>query len=347
MKKYPLISIIVPVYKVEKYLPKCLDSIISQSYQNIEIVLVDDGSPDKCGKICDQYAAKDARIKVIHKENAGVTEARITGLDNSSGEYVTFIDSDDYICQNYITHLYGNIEKYKVDVSCCQLMNVYKNSQIKDSRPEIGYFEKKRINDFMSTDFLYDYKTGRAGFFVGQGGKMYKREYLPEALAAGINLIMGEDILMLFNLMNRINSMYISPACLYFYVQHDSQATRNVKLETWNSLIKEWERIIEYDDKRYLTNQLAYRVLHHLRFFMINSLKIVGSYQRFVKHIELLIKPQVINSFLFGYDFQYLRKVDCFLLFLIKKKYYKTLYFYCRLLNQIIIFKKTIKNTQV
>ena len=91
------ISIIVPVYKVEKYIDKCIKSIIDQTYENIELILVDDGSPDNCGKICDEYAAKDSRIKVIHKENGGLSSARNIGIENSIGDYIMFFDSDEDI----------------------------------------------------------------------------------------------------------------------------------------------------------------------------------------------------------------------------------------------------------
>ncbi len=92
-----LISIVVPVYKVEKYLDRCIESIVKQTYKNLEIILVDDGSPDNCGRMCDEWAAKDSRIKVIHKENEGLGYARNSGLDAATGEYVAFVDSDDYI----------------------------------------------------------------------------------------------------------------------------------------------------------------------------------------------------------------------------------------------------------
>ncbi len=100
-----LISVIVPVYNVEEYLRKCLDSIISQTYINLEIILVDDGSPDNCPVICDEYAAKDSRIKVIHKENGGLSDARNAGTKIASGEYITYIDSDDYVDEQFIEFL--------------------------------------------------------------------------------------------------------------------------------------------------------------------------------------------------------------------------------------------------
>ena len=102
----PLISVIIPVYKVEKYLNKCVDSVLNQTYKNLEIILVDDGSPDKCPEICDEYAKKDDRIKIIHKQNGGLSDARNVGIEKSTGEYITFIDSDDYVDSNYIEQLY-------------------------------------------------------------------------------------------------------------------------------------------------------------------------------------------------------------------------------------------------
>lgn len=110
----PKISIIVPVYKVEQYLPKCIDSILSQTFCNWELLLVDDGSPDNSGKICDEYALKDSRIKVFHKENGGVSSARNFGIDNARGEWITFIDSDDYIQSGFIEGLYAPIAQGEV-----------------------------------------------------------------------------------------------------------------------------------------------------------------------------------------------------------------------------------------
>ena len=106
----PLISVIVPVCKVEKYLHRCVDSILAQTYTNLEIILVDDGSPDRCGAICDEYAEKDSRIRVIHRENGGLSAARNTGLDICTGEYVCFVDSDDYIENDMISRLLSGID---------------------------------------------------------------------------------------------------------------------------------------------------------------------------------------------------------------------------------------------
>ena len=130
MKNKPLISVIVPIYKVESYLERCINSIIKQTYKNIEIILVDDGSPDKCPEICDQYAKKDKRILVIHKKNGGLSDARNAGLEVMNGEFVTFIDSDDYVEEDYVEYLYYLIKKYNAKMSICSYKAIYDSGAI-------------------------------------------------------------------------------------------------------------------------------------------------------------------------------------------------------------------------
>ncbi|WP_051638469.1 glycosyltransferase family 2 protein [Butyrivibrio sp. NC2002] len=122
--KQPLITVIVPVYNVEKYVKKCVDSILDQDYFNLEIMLIDDGSTDHSGAICDELSKVDPRIIVIHKENGGLSDARNTAIDAMHGDYVTYIDSDDYIEKNYISYLYYLIEKYNVELSICNFKYV-------------------------------------------------------------------------------------------------------------------------------------------------------------------------------------------------------------------------------
>ena len=121
----PLITVIVPIYNVENYLKKCLNSIINQQYKKLEILLIDDGSTDLSGKIADEYAVKDNRIKVVHKENGGLSDARNYGLKIMTGEYVTFIDSDDYVTEDYISYMYGLLEKtiFKASLSLIFFIN--------------------------------------------------------------------------------------------------------------------------------------------------------------------------------------------------------------------------------
>lgn len=139
MKSNPMISVIVPIYKVEKYLDQCIASIVSQTYPNLEIILVDDGSPDHCPEICDRWAEKDARIKVLHKENGGLSDARNAGLLIARGDYLAFVDSDDYVSPNIYQILLNSIVSSKSDVAICNIeyfddnnIPIYKESPLKD-----------------------------------------------------------------------------------------------------------------------------------------------------------------------------------------------------------------------
>ena len=121
------ISVIIPVYKVEKYLNKCVESVINQTYKNLEILLVDDGSPDKCPEMCDAWAKKDSRIKVIHKQNGGVADARNIGIENATGKYIAFIDSDDYLNKTMYQKLFEKITTTNSDICMCGFINVYED----------------------------------------------------------------------------------------------------------------------------------------------------------------------------------------------------------------------------
>lgn len=124
--KKPLISIIVPVYNVEEYVARCIKSICKQTYSNIQVILVDDGSTDTSGEICDKFALQDSRIEVVHQKNQGLSEARNTGFAYIKGSYISFVDSDDYISENYISYLYGLIVNENADLSSCKYIETNK-----------------------------------------------------------------------------------------------------------------------------------------------------------------------------------------------------------------------------
>lgn len=128
--KNDLVSVIIPVYKVENYLNKCVESVVNQTYKNLEIILVDDGSPDNCPKMCDEWAKKDSRIKVIHKQNGGVSSARNMGIDISTGEYISFVDSDDFIDNTMFEKLYISITKNKCDIAACNYCLIDESNNI-------------------------------------------------------------------------------------------------------------------------------------------------------------------------------------------------------------------------
>lgn len=148
-----LVSIIVPVYNVNDYLRECLQSIVSQTYKNIEIILIDDGSTDGSGSICDEFAQKDSRIKVIHKINEGVSTARNLGIQLSTGKFVLFVDSDDWIEENYVSELLGEYNKVDYDLVICNYNKIY--SQDKQTRPIVLRTEINNFTGDFSKDFYF------------------------------------------------------------------------------------------------------------------------------------------------------------------------------------------------
>lgn len=178
----PLISIIVPCYNVEKYLRKCVDSIILQTYRNLEIILVDDGSPDNCGKICDEYAQEDKRIRVIHKKNGGLSDARNAAIDVAAGEYLTFVDSDDTVTQDYIETLYRLVEKYQCKVGVACLRTYLEGTVPQTNQPP--YLEK--ISDKLEgiQDMFY-----QELFDTTAPGKIYHRSLFQTGIRYPVGLL--------------------------------------------------------------------------------------------------------------------------------------------------------------
>ena len=143
------ISIIIPIYKVEDYISKCIKSVIAQSYHNLEIILIDDGSPDRCGDICDDYAERDSRIRVIHRQNGGISAARNSGLEVATGEYVLFVDSDDYIHPDMVERMHDVALNKQADVVVCDYVKVNEDEEIEipeESRQVIDITEDNRLN---------------------------------------------------------------------------------------------------------------------------------------------------------------------------------------------------------
>ena len=217
-----LISVIVPVYNVEPYLRRCMDSIINQNYTNLEIILVDDGSTDKSGLICDEYVKKDSRIKVIHKENGGVSSARNIGLQNSSGEYIIFLDPDDEIKSEMLFDMKNTLIKTDSDMACCAYKHI---------------FTDKKIVRFPENDILEQIDIFRAlvcdlGFFQSIWNKLFKRSLLLDSNADFIKfdetIHMSEDYLWLCNVLQNCKRVYCIKQPYYlWYVRKDSAVYNN------------------------------------------------------------------------------------------------------------------------
>ena len=208
MKKTEKISVIVPIYNVEKYLNRCIDSIINQTYENLEIILVDDGSPDDCGKICDEYAKLDKRIKVIHKKNGGLSDARNAGIDVSKGKYLTFIDSDDYIDLDYVEFLYNLIKKFKTKMSICIERIYYENGTIlsKENDREVVLNQKEVLEKMLYQDEIN----------VSTWAKMYDRSLFKKIKFPKGKIF--EDAFTTYKLVMECDKVAVNVKCKYNYM---------------------------------------------------------------------------------------------------------------------------------
>lgn len=208
-----MISIIVPVYNVEKYIHQCVDSIINQTYSNIEIILVDDGSPDNCGKICDEYAARDSRIKVIHKANGGLSDARNYGIDAASGEWLMFVDSDDWIEPDMAEKLYYAVEKENTDLACANIF-IYDNETAVDEPRKWNYSKYEVITNIRVFKELYG-TTNSSSKFVSACFKLFKRNVFDN-----IRFPIGryhEDAAVFHLVFDKCSKIVCVPDCLYHY----------------------------------------------------------------------------------------------------------------------------------
>lgn len=168
-----LISVIIPVYNTEKYLDKCVESFINQTFRNIEIILVDDGSIDNSPFICDEFAKKDSRIKVIHKKNGGLSDARNVGIENVSGNLITFFDSDDFVDSDYIEYLYNLKNKYKTDVSVCAY-------NVVDEKGRILFNVKSNEEEVLNKEYFFSKMLNEDGITVSACFKLYNKKLFDE-----------------------------------------------------------------------------------------------------------------------------------------------------------------------
>ena len=210
MMQQPLVSVIVPCYKVEQYLPKCVDSILAQTYENLEIWLVDDGSPDRCGEICDEYAEKDKRIKVIHKENGGLSDARNVAIDKATGEWITFVDSDDYIATDYVEVLYLLCIKYDCEVSVAWHTTFEEGKAPVDSHRQL--IEEKMASLYAVEQMFYQEK-----FDTSAWSKLYHRRLFETGIRYPKGLLY-EDMATTYLLMLRSNGVAFSNRVIYYYL---------------------------------------------------------------------------------------------------------------------------------
>lgn len=218
-KNHPVLSVVVPVYNVEKYLDKCIESIVGQTYKNLEVILVNDGSTDRCKEICDIWKEKDARIKVLHKENRGLVSARQAGLEMASGEYIANVDSDDWIEKNMYECLMGLAVESGSDIVTSGLIRDYENHWVTEAEkvPAGNYTGEvlhKLLNQVIDTSHFFDTRLN-----MHITNKVFKKEILkPYQMCVPVDAKVGEDADVVYPFLFGAGSISVSGQCFYHYV---------------------------------------------------------------------------------------------------------------------------------
>lgn len=237
-----LISVVVPIYNVENFLEKCVDSILSQTYSNLEIILINDGSQDNCLKICRNYELKDSRIIVIDKKNGGLSSARNAGIDKATGKYIMFIDSDDYIEKNMVEKLYNNISLNDADISICNFFFTYKNENKRN---------KAILNTTIDDESKFSYLYGKYSLqTIISWNKLYKKELFNEIRYP--DGLIHEDQYIICDLLDKSKKInYMTDEFLYYYVQRDNSIMSTFNINRFD-VIKGLNRRIEFfESKKY------------------------------------------------------------------------------------------------
>lgn len=248
------ISIIVPVYNVERYLSKCVDSILNQTFTDFELILIDDGSTDNSGKICDEYSEKDERIKVIHKENEGLSSARNAGIDIAVGKCLGFVDSDDYIEKDMYEILYRDICQDGVDIAICGFYNQYKDKCYEDK-----YILEKCVLD---AEEAFKLALMSRGISLSAVNKLYRKE-----IFKGKKFPLGktyEDAFLVPELIISSNKISYNPVAKYYYVHRANSITTNeFRPSDFSHPIEAYKKHLEFVRKEYphLENEALFRYI--------------------------------------------------------------------------------------
>ncbi|MGN0264570.1 MAG: glycosyltransferase [Oliverpabstia sp.] len=273
------VSIIVPVYQVEKYIRQCVDSILAQTFTDFELILVDDGSKDMSGQICDEYAGMDERVKVIHKENGGAADTRNRGMEQAIGNYFMFVDSDDYIAPTMVECLYKNILNENADIAACNYLYLFENDRKKD------FVTNAKSEVLTGTEIFYDRKNERNyGFWTVVWNKLMKRETVGK-----IRFRSGkyyEDEFWANEIYQMDIKIVTVPECLYYYRQHENSTMRQKKIARSLDLIEAYqERIYIYLKEQKYAEQ-AYKVLVYSLEHLEESKRLITNEDERKKYIQ-------------------------------------------------------------
>lgn len=304
----PIISIIIPVYKVELYLRRCIDSILAQTFKDFECILVEDGSPDNCPAICVEYAKRDDRIVVIHQENEGVSAARNRGLDQSRGKWITFVDSDDWCEPEMLQKLYENATKYQADISICGVRRVDKNGE------SIGYRKKNEEIVINGTQAILRMFAGNS-FDTSTVTKLVNSKYfLNDNVRFDKNVHYSEDALLyytLFKLANRIT--YLSRPYYNYFANPDSITRKGSLNEKIKTCFDAYDKMLLIEKNKKLRTRILARMVIEAYFKLVDYIEEKNFTSESYNYLRRIIYNNLVYLLSdFGISLKY--KLSCFLI---------------------------------
>ena len=314
------ISVIVPVYNVEQYLERCVDSIINQTYKNLEIILVNDGSTDNSGQLCDELAKKDDRIRVIHKKNGGVSEARNLGIRESNGKYITFIDSDDVVSVKMVEELYFNLLGNDADISIGNVIHNYNINNIffDDSNNDILLWNNEEaLKEFLKAKITSFYPVA----------KLFKKNIILD-LEFNVDFKLAEDAMFITEiLLEKDVTVVYSFKDIYAYCHRRESATTSINSNTVFDTIKVYDIILPKIEKKY-PNLKRYVVLRKnwanfevLDKLILSSNSLFDKERKYLKNKIISSRSEILKENLFTLN----RKISLFALYLSEYLYKKLL----------------------
>ena len=329
-------SVIVPVYKVEKYLSNCIESVLNQTFSDFELILVDDGSPDACPQICDSYKEKDARIKVVHKPNGGLASARRAGIKVAEGDYVFNLDSDDLIENDTLESAYKIIKETDAEIVSFSYRWV-KNGQTVDVTSDgldEGLYTGKDIEKYIYPKLLMDKNMGHMSYYLS--GKAVKRELLiPHQLGVDEKISLGEDLCCVVPCYLNAKSVYISKKTAYLYTVRDDSISKEFNTKQ----IKLVEDGINEIYKKDITkvSDFEKQLCRYSCFmcFAILAAAAEGNHFKSVNELAKSIKQSVHNQKIDCAEFENISVKSRIAIFLMKKKCYKAAFYFLNLCKTI------------
>ena len=333
-----MISIIVPIYNVENYVNKCIESIINQTHKNIEIILVDDGSPDNCASICDQYAKEDSRVNVVHQENKGLIEARKSGLRAATGDYVCFVDGDDWIEEDMYEHIASQIEKYSPDCVITQFYYSYPDKEEKSSYCfDKEFYSREELENEVFPIMLFNGSYYSFGVYPNCWTKVFKRELLEKHLySVDSRIRMGEDIAFTYPCLMECQSVAFVDKALYHYRINYSSMTKSYDKTLKEIFLIPYDSLVRASSELGvdLSEQLPYYLLYLINFLIRNE--VMGNGKDTNGIIKGIFDNHCLMENLSKINIQLLPKHTRILYQALIKKNYTLIKLYMKLLRRVV-----------